>query len=70
MADGLFDGCKLRMLTVVDLFMRECLSVDVGQSLKGEDVVRPLNGLAAQRGPPRTIKTDNGNEFISKVIDK
>ena len=69
-ADALFDGRKLRMLTVVDLFTRECLAIDVGQTLKGEDVVRTLNGITTQRGVPRTIKTDNGSEFISKAMDK
>jgi putative transposase len=69
-ADNLFDGRKLRMLTVVDLFTRECLAIDVGQSLKGDDVVRVLNGIADQRGLPGTIKTDNGSEFISKVMDR
>jgi putative transposase len=69
-ADALFDGRKLRMLTVVDLFTRECLAIDVGQSLKGEDVVRVLNQVCSQRGLPGTIKTDNGSEFISKVMDK
>jgi putative transposase len=34
-ADALFDGRKLRMLTVVDLYTRECLAIEVGQSLKG-----------------------------------
>jgi putative transposase len=33
-ADALFDGRKLRMLGVVDLFTRECLTIEVGQSLK------------------------------------
>lgn len=60
----------MRMLTVVDLFTRECLAIDVGQSLKGEDVVRVLNGITERRGLPQTIKTDNGSEFISKVLDK
>ena len=69
-ADALFDGRKLRMLTVVDCFTRECLAIDVGQSLKGDDVVDSLNRIAAQRGLPATIKTDNGSEFISKAMDK
>ena len=69
-ADALFDGRKLRMLTVVDLFTRECLAIDVGQSLKGEDVVRVLNEICGQRGLPQTIKTDNGSEFISKAMDR
>ena len=66
-ADNLFDGRKLRMLTVVDCFTRESLDIHVDQSLKGEDVVRVLNNLVAIRGKPMTIKTDNGNgsEFIS-----
>ncbi len=69
-ADNLFDGRKLRMLTVVDLYTRECLAIDVGQSLKGEDVVRVLSGIVLHRGLPLTIKTDNGSEFISKAMDK
>ena len=69
-ADALFDGRKLRMLTVVDCYTRECLAIDVGQSLKGEDVVDSLNRICAIRGLPATIKTDNGSEFISKAMDK
>jgi putative transposase len=69
-AEALFDGRKLRMLTVVDLYTRECLAIEVGQSLKGEDVVGVLNMIERQRGLPRTIKTDNGSEFIGKAMDR
>ncbi len=69
-ADNLFDGRKLRMLTVVDCFSRESLSIHVGQSLKGEDVVRVLDAIVNERGKPQTIKSDNGSEFISKAMDK
>jgi putative transposase len=69
-ADNLFDGRKLRMLTVVDCYTRESLAIHVGQSLKGEDVVRVLSRIVHERGQPQTIKTDNGSEFISKVMDK
>jgi putative transposase len=69
-ADALFDGRRLRALTVVDNYTRESLAIDVGQSLKGEDVVNTLNRIAAQRGLPATIKVDNGSEFISKVMDQ
>ena len=63
-ADALFDGRKLRMLTVVDCYTRECLAIDVGQSLKGEDVANSLNRICAQRGLPKTIKTDNGSVHL------
>jgi CRP-like cAMP-binding protein len=49
---------------------RESLAIHVGQSLKGDDVVRVLNAIVQERGQPQTIKTDNGSEFISKVMDK
>lgn len=69
-ADALFDGRRLRTLTVVDNYTRECLAIEVGQSLKGEHVVEALTRIAAMRGHPATIKIDNGSEFISKAMDR
>lgn len=69
-ADALFDGRRLRTLPVVDNYTSECLAIDAGQSLKGEDIVRVLEQLRMTRGLPKTIKVDNGSEFISKVMDK
>ena len=68
-SDALFDGRRLRALTIVDTFTREALAIEVGQSLKGEDVVRVLERITANRGWPETIKVDNGAEFISKALD-
>lgn len=69
-ADALFDGRRLRALTIVDNFTRECLGIEVGQSLKGDDVVRALECITYARGRPAVIKVDNGSEFISKVMDR
>jgi putative transposase len=69
-ADALFDGRKLRTLTVVDHYTRESLAIDVGQSLKGEDVVMTLNRIIATRNIPEKIKVDNGSEFIYKAMDR
>lgn len=71
MADALFDGRRFRALTVVDNYSRECLEIEVRQSLKGEDVVRVMKRIKLVRGVvPRRIKVDNGSEFISKALDK
>jgi putative transposase len=69
-SDALYDGRRLRALTVVDNYTRECLAIEVGQSLKGEDVVRVLNHLKQGRDLPATIKVDNGSEFISRAMDR
>ena len=70
-ADQLFDGRKFRALTLVDNYSRECLEIEVGQSLKGLDVVAVMERLKEQRGVvPKRIQVDNGAEFISKVLDQ
>lgn len=49
MADELTDGRRFRTLTVVDVFTRECLEIEIGQSLKAEDVVRLITRLDERR---------------------
>ncbi|GAA4467217.1 hypothetical protein GCM10023189_50470 [Nibrella saemangeumensis] len=70
-ADQLFDGRKIRALTVVDIYSRHCLAIHVGQSLKGEDVVAEMDRLKVVYSTvPKRIQVDNGSEFISKALDK
>src|SRR5690606_18114344 len=69
-ADELFNGRRLRTLTVVDNFSRECLAITVDHTLRGDDVVATMVHLIALRGVPKRIKVDNGSEFISKVLDR
>lgn len=35
-SDALFDGRRLRLLTVIDLYTRECLGIYVGQNLRSD----------------------------------
>lgn len=69
-SDQLSGGRKIRMLTVIDVFSRECLAIEVDTSLSGERVVRVLNHLVEQRGKPEIIKTDNGSEFTGQALDR
>lgn len=43
-ADQFRDGRRFRALTVVDVYTRECVAIEVGQSLKGHEVVRCCSG--------------------------
>ena len=69
-SDALFDGRRLRALTVVDAFTREALAIAVDQGIKGEQVVAAVTQLALERGAPRVIRVDNGPEFVSKALDR
>ena len=60
----------LPALTVVDAFTREALAIDVDQGIKGEQVVAAMTRITSVRGAPRTIREDNGPEFISKALDR
>jgi len=52
-SDQLADGTRFRALTVVDVFSREALAIEVGQRLGGEHVVAVLNRLAAHHAAKR-----------------
>jgi len=68
-ADQLADGRRFRALTILDVFTRESLAIEVGQSLKGEDVVRSLNAVRQMREAPKLLFCDNGSEFTSQSLD-
>jgi putative transposase len=69
--DQLFDGRKIRCLTIVDNFSRYCHAIRVGKSIKGIDVVEVLERLKRENGTvPQRIQVDNGSEFISKDFDR
>ena len=70
MTDELFDGRRIRLLTIVDHFTRESIAIEVGQRMRGKDVVATLEGIGIGRSFPKTIRVDNGPEFTSKALDK
>ncbi len=67
-ADQLIDGTKIRTLTVVDEYTRECLALRTGYKLKSDDVMDVLTDLFITRGIPDHIRSDSGAEFTSKAI--
>ncbi|HHX90286.1 MAG TPA: IS3 family transposase [Paracoccus sp.] len=68
MADRLADGRQFRLLNVLDDFNREGLGIEVDFSLPAERVVRALNQIIAWRGKPKSIRVDNGPEYISATL--
>ena len=68
-ADSLLNGRRLRVLTVVDDFSKECPVLEVDHSLTGKRVTRVLERVALTRGLPEVITVDNGPEFTSKALD-
>jgi putative transposase len=69
-SDQLFNGHRIRSLTVVDNFSREALAITVDHSLKADAVVGTVALIGQMRGLSKRIQVDNGSEFIWKALDK
>jgi len=67
-ADRTHDGRPLRMLTIVDEYTRECLTIDVARRLGSNDVLERLADLMVERGTPDYIRSDNGPEFTAHAV--
>ena len=67
--DQLATGRKIRVLTIVDTFSRFSPAVDPRFSYRGEDVVLTLERICKTVGYPKTIRVDQGSEFISRDLD-
>ena len=56
------------MLTVLDEYTREALSVTVATRMGSQEVLEALTPLILQRGAPDYLRSDNGPEFIAEAV--
>ena len=68
--DALSTGRRIKCLTCVDDFTKECLTVTVAFGISGVQVSRILDSIALFRGYPATIRTDQGPEFTCRALDQ
>jgi putative transposase len=68
--DACVNGQKLRLLTVVDEFTRECLAIEVAGSFNAREVIGVLEILIAKQGAPQFLRSDNGPEFIAQALQQ
>jgi len=59
MSDQLADGRKFRVFAAVDHVSRECIGVEVGQSLPSQAVTEALDRAIGTHGKPEAITMDN-----------
>jgi len=70
MHDVLATGQTARVFTLVDVYSRECVALEVARSFSGADVARLLSDAGERRGAlPAIIQCDNGTEFTSTALD-
>ena len=62
------DGRKLRLMTLIDEFTRECLAIRVARRINSFGVIETMADVMLTRGVPEHIRSDNGAEMTAKVV--
>lgn len=70
MHDQLGNSRSFRLFNVIDDHNREGLAMDADISLPAERVIRSLDQIIEWRGKPKTIRCDNGPEYISHKLKR
>ena len=70
MSNTLFGGKRYRILNIMDEFNREFIEFEVGISLPAIKVIQALQRAVEFRGKPKSIRVDNGPEFISHKLEQ
>lgn len=63
--DATLGGRRLRLLTVLDEFTRECLAITVATAMSATRVIAVLEPVFLACGAPQYLRSDNGPEFIA-----
>ncbi len=61
--DALANGRRIKCLTCVDDFTKECLTITAAFGISGVQVTRILDSIALFRGYPATIRTDQARNL-------
>jgi putative transposase len=68
--DAMASGRTIRLLSIIDVWTREALALEVDTSLPGSRVVRVLDRLRGERPLPTQLVLDNGPELISRALEE
>ena len=62
------NGVPLKLLTLIDEYTRQCLTIRAQRRLRSGDILDALSEVMSERGVPQCIRSDNGSEFIAKEV--
>jgi transposase InsO family protein len=62
------DGRRIRLMTLIDEYSRECLAIQVARRINSLGVIETLADVMLTRGVPEHIRSDNGAEMTAKVV--
>ncbi|MEQ8675286.1 MAG: IS3 family transposase [Aggregatilineales bacterium] len=63
-------GQRVRVLAIMDEYIRECLIIYAAKSISSKRVIDILSWLFTTRGVPDHIRSDNGPEFVAQRVQQ
>jgi len=66
--DQVDGGSRLKIMTVIDEFSKECLAIYAAYRIKAQDVIREVARVIEREGAPEHIRSDNGSELIAQDV--
>ncbi len=64
------DGLPIKMLTLIDEYTKECLTIQVARRIRASDVIDIFADVMVERGVPTFIRSDNGPAMVATVLRK
>jgi transposase InsO family protein len=62
------DGRKLRLMTLIDEYTRQCLAIRVARRINSLGVIETMADAMIVHGVPEHIRSDNGPEMTAKIV--
>ncbi len=62
------NGVPLKLLTLIDKYTRQCLTIRAQRRLRSGDILDALSEVMSERVVPQCTRSDNGSKFIAKEI--
>mgnify|MGYP001208389484 CR=1 len=66
--DACANGQKLKCLTVIDEYTRECLAIEGASTIRSQQGIDVLSKLISMHGMPSCLRSDNGPELVSTAL--
>ena len=68
--DSLSIGKGIRILIIMDIYIRKIVGYRIDRSITGNEVVDILKSSIEENGKPEILRRDNRPEFISKSLNR
>ena len=60
----------MKLLTIPDEYTLECYALWAERAVKAADGLHRLQNVVKQHGAPAYLRSDNGSEFIAKIVQR